>query len=633
MSDLSFERRRLTTSPWLWLALTLTLITLRWCAIPTTADFGVAYEPAWRIAHGEQQYADFDLTLPPLTNYTLAGCILLFGETLWSWTIHLYAWWIAALVVGLAILLRLEQRRSLILPTILLAAAFSSPAVMDGNSYDYAVTFVSGLMILAMLSPSGAFSTWRALWIGLLAGLCVLTKQNVGAVMTLAAAAIIGWQAFEQGWRRLVTQVLAFAGGFAIGFLPPLLWFAGRAGLTEVWLQMFHDAGAGKGGLVQIAFRAMPRFIFTYGTFEHRRVVEILCSLAVLATTAVWLWRSRGSDDVAESPGSMARTESDAGSEIGLWKPVGWFLLLATLCAVTLVEAPGVVNVRDEIIRNATINPFVFFVEFVYLLLVGAVMVVVALHIWQTLPRSRWGLSRLDVPALMALLVGALTCSHAMTCPTQMIVSAPVALPCLAFLLHDRLGARRAARLCWQGALVTVVLSTLFCHRSVVFERLVPFPKPGAFAGLFGHPDIVGSVERMHSRITPHIRGRSTLWLTPLGPHSAYGGLPVRNVAVLYMDTYHARIEDRLFSEWESSPPEYVVYGSFEPAQGSVRLTPTALPAWLRQRYCPVVVEDDEDNQFRRYRKLSLWRRKEGWSGETGESVQETASLQRPSIR
>ena len=633
MSDLSFERRRLTTSPWLWLVLTLTLITVRWCAIPTTADFGVAYEPAWRIAHGEQQYADFYLTLPPLTNYTLAGCILLFGETLWSWTIHLYAWWIAALVVGLAILLRLEQRRSLILPTILLSAAFSSPAVMDGNSYDYAVTCVSGLMILAMLPTSAAFSKWRALWIGLLAGLCVLTKQNVGAVMTLVAAAIIGWQALEHGWRRLVAQVLAFVAGFAIGALPPLLWFAGRAGLTEIWLQMFHDAGAGKGGLVQITFRAMPRFIFTYGTFEHRRVVEILCSLAVLATTAVWLWRSKGSDDPTTNPGPMERPESNTSPEIRLWKPVGWFLLLATLYAVTLVAAPGLLKVRLEFVRSVMINPFAFFVELVYLLLVGAVMVVIGLHLWRTLPRSRWVPQRLHLPVIMALLVGALAFSHAMTCPTQMIVSAPVALPCLAFLLCDRLGARRAARLCWQGALVTVVLSTLFCHRSIVFDRLVPFPKSSAFAGLYGHPDIVGSVERMLNHVTPHIRGRSTLWLTPFGPHSAYGGLPVRNVAVLYEDTYHARIEDRLFSEWETSPPDYVVYGTFDPAQGSVRLTPNALAAWLRQRYCPIAVEDDADNQFRRFRELSLWRRKDGETGGTGRVSHEVATQQSPAIR
>ena len=618
--------RRLITSPWLWLGLTLALIAIRWCAVPTTADFGINYEPAWRIAHGEHQYADFYLTLPPLTNYTTAACILLFGESLWAWTIHLYLWWFGAMVVGLAILLRLTRSHALIVPTILLTAVFSSPPVMGGNSYDYAVTCLSGLMILAMLRTSTPFSAWRVVWIGFLGGLCVLTKQNVGAAMTFAAAAVVGWQALGQGIRHLFAQTLTFAVGFAIGFLPMFLWLAGYAGFSEVWLQMFHDAGAGKGGALRILLRSMPRPILQYGDFEYQRFVEAFLALAASTVMTVWLWRARGSAD-SDFAAETKPTDPDPATETSPWKPAGILLLLAALYAATLIEVPGIAGIYDKVNETLMVNPYVLFVELVYILLVATAGVVTALYLRQTWSKSNWGLGQLNLPIVTAWLMGVLAVSHAMTCPSQMIESAPVALPCLAFLLHDRLGTRRAVRLCWQGAVVTVLLTTLFSFRSVVFDRLAPFPTDSAFAGLYGHPDIVHHVDQMQKHVAPRIHGHSTLWLTHLGPHSAYGGLPVRNVAVLFSDTYHPRIEEELFTEWEESPPEYVVYGPFRPARGSVRLTHDVLHTWLQQRYRQVWLGKDEDSKFGRFRETSLWQRKDGGPGKIGQASDQVASI------
>jgi len=152
-----------------------------------------------------------------------------------------------------------------------------------------------------------------------------------------------------------------------------------------------------------------------------------------------------------------------------------------------------------------------------------------------------------------------------------------------------------------------VVLAFLTPPVMPIFNRLAPLLEGTPFAGLRCDRVYHGYVRQMFTHVTPRIEGRRTLWLWRYGPHSAFGGRPVLNVAVYCPDTYHSRIEDSLFAAWENVPPEYVVLGDFGRARGAKRLSEAAVQAWLEDHYVKVWQGMTVPREFSRLQGISLW--------------------------
>jgi len=134
--------------PLLVLILIVVILSARWIWIAGIGDYGWTYELGMRTLLGEIPYRDYICTLPPLTSYTIVPFIVLLKGNLWSFSLHLYLWWFAALFVGLLVARALGLRPVAQAAAVLLAACLSLPSTHLGHAYSYAGTFFFGLTLL-----------------------------------------------------------------------------------------------------------------------------------------------------------------------------------------------------------------------------------------------------------------------------------------------------------------------------------------------------------------------------------------------------------------------------------------------------------------------------------------------------
>ena len=202
-------------------------------------DEGSTVAQALRVLNGELIYRDFFTVVTPASYYTVAGLFQLFGPSL-----MVLRW--AALVTGLGILVitLLIARRVMSWPFAASAALMTTVwgwFLITPNFYSLEAALFA---LLALWSYLRHLEQSHVKWIvlaGVLTGLAVLTKQNVGAYAAVAIL-ITTWIV------RLVGDpapkgagyvTVAFIGGILIPVLPALLLLvASGAGpyLYESWV-------------------------------------------------------------------------------------------------------------------------------------------------------------------------------------------------------------------------------------------------------------------------------------------------------------------------------------------------------------------------------------------------------------
>ena len=557
--------RRLLHQPGALLILTAGIFTARWIWVAGIGDFGWTYEAAWRIAHGEIQYRDFISSLPPLANYTLAALLALFGDSLWLFQIHLYLWWYLSLEVGFLIGCRLIENRALLCAAMVFTVVFSNPANSLGHAYNYAATFFGGVQILALLSLLRRECARNWFVLGLIGGIGMFAKQNVGLAVVAAVGVVILLHMFLPARNRPVLWgLLLWPAGLAAGFLPLAAWFSWKAGWNEFALQFFKDAADGKGGIYTILGRALPRIILHPDT-PHHRLIEAGASVMLgLALIGVWRrWQSQS--------GNPSRGK---GSQMSIAALALGFFLFSTvaLALVSLLHIPAVTGFQ-EVLRVAHVPT-------------GSSWVIFAFYMASVLALAAAAFARRRTPeqaapcfVALAILLGTATSSL-----IYYVFAAPVIIPVLISALRNAAHGRTAA-LCLFCATGFAMVSFLSPMYSPTFLPLKALPAATPFSGLRSTARIADSVEALYRDVSPAIRGHRTLWLCSGGPHSAFGGLPVRNVASFYQDTYSSRQELPLVREWELHPPEFVVYGKFSPTLGARLFTQQGIDQWLRNGY------------------------------------------------
>ncbi|MCX8090762.1 MAG: glycosyltransferase family 39 protein [Verrucomicrobiae bacterium] len=562
------------------------LITARWVWVAGIGDYGWTYEVARRIVLGEVQHRDFICCLPVLTHYTLAALLGVLGDSLWCWAIHLYCWWLAALLVGWQLLRRLTVDTNLRQAGVILMAIFSNPAGTLGHAHNYASTTFAGLGALFILRALADGRDREWFLSGLSIGLATLAKQNVGCMAAVAACGVVLWQGFQEGnTKKSLGRLGRLTLGIATAFVPAATFFGAHAGYSEFLRQYFLDAGTAKGGIALVLGRALPRIILMPET-PHRRIVEGLISAPLLLGAGAWLWL-RLRDAASRRDFVTGEITPQPLSRLA----VGGFLVSMTMLSVVSlwpwdsVRAPLPFDVSRFVPTGAEV-----FIQLAYLLSVTAFVVAGF--------RFRNCLNWFAVSVLGGVILFSAATSSILYYP----FCAPVVLPMLLGLLHQSGGFPNLAR---QTLLVGVLFLVVFFFRPVfapTFAALKPLPSGSPFAGLYAPAGTAELVADRWGSLTPWIRGRRTLWLCSGGPHSAYGGLPVKNVPLFYKDTYHSRHEPSLRRAWEAQPPEFVVVGPFLPAAGARLLTAEGIREWLGDRFELVWRARGEE--------LTLWRRK-----------------------
>jgi hypothetical protein len=552
--------------------------TARWFWIGGIGDFGWTYDSAVRIARGELPHIDYISTLPQLTSIILAGLIYLLGEHPILWSGQLYAWWFLLYFVALALFIRLGLTAPPPLIALGAAIVLAQPANTLGHSYNYASSAMFGASLLILLGGDRRGSVARHLLAGLFAGLAFMFKQNVGAA---GLALLLVVAAARPGWRQ---SLPALAAGAAI---PPAIYFGTYAYLgaaAEAARQVLFDASEGKGGLLTILARALPRLIL-WPELWHRRIVEGVISLLAIGIAGVM---------AAISIKNVTKVE--VKEDGGTWLFAALACLYLLIITASLTPSPTVRALAD--IASGYLA-FSLGLEVQYILVICCSAVL----FWRALLIRT---SAVEPAALLLCGTGLLMASATSSVP-YMVYALPIWLTCAG-------AAAQALHLTfpWRGISICVTGLATLAHiapsYAPTFRPLMPMPQP--LAPYLGTEESASFYRYIAREIMPKVQDKPTFWLAAGAPYSVFKARNVPAVANWYLDTYNSRSEAQLRRKLEDSPPEFVVLGEYTPAVNASWLSPPRFRQWLAQRYEPVALPKSGIPEWRP--SLELWRLRTG---------------------
>ncbi len=262
-------------------------------------DYGREISIPWRIVRGEMLYRDISFAYGPLSPYTQALLFALFGPSL---TVVLVA---DAAILGL-ILLAAAWLVFLVTDVTVAVCAAMVLVVISGlnhmmgiaifnllTPYSHALTYGLALSLASLVVLTDHVrrpTSGKALGIGLLAGLVLLTKPEV--CVGLAGALAVGGVLLFRGPACPVARTLRHLGFFSLGLLvPSLVAFGALASvsspgqallfMTRAWGPIFDDR------VTNLAF--IQKFVF--GTRDLHDNLWALCrSLSENALIAAYIF-------------------------------------------------------------------------------------------------------------------------------------------------------------------------------------------------------------------------------------------------------------------------------------------------------------------------------------------------------
>ncbi len=558
------------------LLLVFGILAARWIWIAGIGDYGWNYELGMRVMQGEVPFRDYICTLPQLTSYTIVPFLAVLKGNLWAFSLHLYLWWFAALLVGLQVSREFGLRSAAQSGAMFCAACLSLPALHLGHAYSYAGTVFFGLTLLNVMKFRASSQAKHLLLAGVFAGVGLFAKQNIGGVAVILGLGVIVYDCVIQNAQpMLVRRLFIFSSGVAVAFLPIFAFFASKAGAREVFNQMFSDAGAGKGGLFGMIFHVIPFFFFTPETPMRQLWTLVISGGLVLLFLGLIGFKMQR---LQKQTAPVAAQESPRNSWRMLAIAIG---IIAILSAFSLFDLPQVRSFFDNLHPRAIYtchgfsSPLIFVVYSLFTALAAICL----------LSADHWLKADFFLPiiALPLLLWG-----HELSCEGYLPFGAPVVVP-LAVVLLETIGIMRntVPLMCVVGVMIISgqTMSTEQGYRSASFQVLKRLPSDSKFANLWAYPEMAVNTDELHQNITPQIRDRSTLWICVGGPHLALGGKSVFSVAALHGDTYNLRSEPTLTNRWQAQPPEFVFVSDLTHCPGSQLFTKEALSQWLPQKY------------------------------------------------
>jgi hypothetical protein len=521
----------------------------RWIWVAGLGDYGWSYEIAARIAQGEIFYRDFPSLYGPLSHYTLAGLMLLFGKHLIVYHVHLWLSYVLSLFAGLLIVSELGAAGPAQIAGVSLAAVIACPIFTFGHAFNYQAPFLAGIAVFSVLRAERSHPHLWAGMAGLASALCVYCKQNVGAVILI----LIPFFLLRAGR----TIYMAAAGCTALGIFA---YFSAHAGAGEVFRELFTDGASAKGGLLTAVLRAVPRLMVD-PQLRARRLWEAGITAAIYAGML---------------PAARRMLDRGAGEKQKYSMGLHGAVLLAGACLSAALSASAV---RLRGYEHWIIQPWPLFLQLAYILLAC----VSAVYLFRR-ASGRWRTA--------VLLVLAVTAVQEASNP-NFAYSASLAIPLLCAMIFPReiwlrpgalfLG---IAGIYWIGL---TAVGPIAYYGPFGFQPTEPLPSGSPFCGLRAPKLYAARVEELWDHARPIIRGRRTLWLAGGGgPYLAFGGLPVYNAPCYMADSFPLRLEEKLVQSWQRRPPEAIVLSEGFAPPGSRYLTQSYLSAHILPGYAEI---------------------------------------------
>jgi len=217
------------------------------------------------ILNGQVPYRDFYMFLPPAYPLLITKFISLFGYNFIY--LRILGVILTALTTGLLFLIFNRITTPVVACFVTIGAMVCYQAFNAFIPYDYNefVTFFILLMVAGFLSLTVLFHKkeygykfWGiVLCIGLLNGIVLMTKQNVG-FLTITFSGVIF---VVLRLARARALALYFVAGILIALFFPILWLARNGAWSAFFQQVFLDASSSKGGLFGVFFAWIPRLL------------------------------------------------------------------------------------------------------------------------------------------------------------------------------------------------------------------------------------------------------------------------------------------------------------------------------------------------------------------------------------
>lgn len=548
------------------------ILVVRWVAIGGAGDWGWSYEVAARILEGQIYGRDFVVTVGPVSYYLAAAFLAVFGSTLLATSVFLHFCWIAALAVGWRTAIRFGARRDQAAAGVALAAALSFPGDSMGHLYNYIVTAFTGLALLLLFHPADHGRLTRAAIAGTAMGLAVLTKQNVGLLMAVAAPAIVLIVCLAQSKRLPLLALACYSVALAATILAVLTWLSLFSDVQDLLRLLLFDASAGKGGFLKTVLRGLPRLSlggWPGWPIQARAHIEIPLTLAAWSLAALvvaWGWRR----NCFAGDARLTRASREAVFAAAA------LALVAVLTALPFEEAGRAFRSITGLL--GPLPPARALSQFAY---IGA-SIALAGFVLLSLYRPVETASGEDAKLAVVLGMLALAWSHNTSGVDYFRYSSPVVAPVAACVLQRCFGWRPGST--FLIAVAVAAVTHLFPFYSASFVELRGMDG-GAFSRTLIRAEEHALYQRRYGALHSEIANRRTLWITPGGPHQAYGGRPVPNIPAIFQDTHASRHEWQFLQQWRENPPERIVVEPIVTPAGKGAFADDAFREWLETYY------------------------------------------------
>ena len=209
------------------------------------ADEGALLTAAAKILHGGVFYRDVEAYAFPGVSYLLAGVMSIFGEHL-SVARAVAGSFFCATVLGVysCALALVDQRRAALCGLAILSLKFYAFPIYTMFFYADASIATALLALALFLRHPFAGASTRLVWIGVLTGLSIVTKQPTGIYLAAVFAIVLRFPGFAHGPRQRPARTAELA-AFGLGLLTILGTMSAYFASQGVFLDMI------RGGLLR----------------------------------------------------------------------------------------------------------------------------------------------------------------------------------------------------------------------------------------------------------------------------------------------------------------------------------------------------------------------------------------------
>jgi hypothetical protein len=568
-------------------ALIICLVT-RWIFVVGYGDFGTDYDYVSRLFQGQWQGLDFFAVFPPLSGYSLLLFSELFSQKYLTINIHLWFWWGLNFITAAMIMHAYNGAKELTALVAVTVALLTIPTNMHGASFAYIASTLCGLSVFCMLTYLRTGYVAIAILAGLLGGIAIVSKPNVGlAIVGAITFTCFGAGIIQRLFRKryfscfLLFLIGALCGAFVAIAIPG--WYGGY---WELAREVFLGGSEIKGGGVWLLLRAIPRISLTIEP-PMRWVAEfsLSASLFVLISVIfVRLSRISNKAENTESPKSLNFAEMYL-----------WMLFIAVLVLSLWSLWPKEFPWRLVTIFNDwgfTSLPF-----FLWQLLYQMVFVSLMVAIVTGCARKEFLLGiRTPFWASIGCLVWTLgICASGRH---NIVFAANLFVP---VIVHKYAIGR-------EKEFYKLVLGLLFVwtfawhvapNWKSTFSQLTPLPDDSKFAGMYwpeGGAQTPGAypvwnssktIIELAKNISPRVENKSVLWLIP-GPGAAFGGNIYRyGIHGLSSNNVPLRGEKIFGDGVRSDPPDFIVSSNLDEWEDHKWsfMRPDIIEPWLHENY------------------------------------------------